>query len=178
MTPRAKPFLGDDTRPDVKSVMAVSEKLQLLSSLQLLPVFWQDQERVRCHRVQRHILWKSTGWYVEIHSGLGWTSEVMTDWAKRNSSDLMPFSHKIRQRSMIWGTAHLCRPGLSSVLKQNKEEHWEEQLQCRNDLPLFSGALLGAPDDLVTKTTRGLRTCRGHFEHHCYSNRWSDQFVS
>lgn len=54
----AEALLSNDAGPDVKTLRAVSEELQLLSSLHLLPVLRQDEEGIRRHRVQRHILWK------------------------------------------------------------------------------------------------------------------------
>lgn len=57
----AEALLSDDAGPDVEPLRAVSEELQLLSSLHLLPVLRQDEEGICCHRVQRHILWKQQG---------------------------------------------------------------------------------------------------------------------
>lgn len=51
-------LFSDDTGPDVVSLLTVSVKLQLLSSLHLLPVLRQDQKRIRRHWVQHHVLWK------------------------------------------------------------------------------------------------------------------------
>lgn len=58
MAPGAESLLGEDAGPDVEPVRAVSVELQLLSSLHLLTVLGQDQEGIRRHRVQRHVLWK------------------------------------------------------------------------------------------------------------------------
>lgn len=58
MAPGAESLLGEDTGPDVEPVRAVSVELQLLSSLHLLTVLGQDQEGIRRHWVQRHVLWK------------------------------------------------------------------------------------------------------------------------
>lgn len=61
MSSGTEALFSDDTGPDVKALRAVSVELQLLSSLHLLPVLRQDEEGIRRHRVQRHVLWKQRG---------------------------------------------------------------------------------------------------------------------
>lgn len=61
VSPGAEALFSDDAGPDVEALLTVSVELQLLSSLHLLPVLRQDQERIRRHRVQNHVLWRQQG---------------------------------------------------------------------------------------------------------------------
>ena len=63
---RVEALLGDDTGPDIVAMLAVPVELELLSSLHLLPVLREDQERVGRHRVQRHILCTQEVEYIAI----------------------------------------------------------------------------------------------------------------
>lgn len=57
----AEGVLGQDAGPDVEALLTVPEELQLLAALHLLPVVRQDEEGVRRHRVQGHVLWGRRG---------------------------------------------------------------------------------------------------------------------
>lgn len=56
MAPVAETLFGDHTGPDVKTLLTVSKELQLLAALHLLPVIRQDEEWIRRHWVQGHVL--------------------------------------------------------------------------------------------------------------------------
>lgn len=58
MAPGAEALLGENAGPHIEALLTVPVELQLLASLHLLPVLGQDEEGVRRHRVQRHVLCK------------------------------------------------------------------------------------------------------------------------